>query len=213
MKKLRAFFKSDRFKYPLHVFSHPADGYYEIRHRDMGSVPMAIIFVIIYSFCFSMNRIHASFVVNDVNERSVNAFTELLAVLALFLLFCVGNWSVTCLMGGEGRFKDIVICVGYAILPLIVTTVPAMIISHGIAANEEAFYSIIMGLGTAYALFMGLIGIMTIHNFTLLKTLLSVFLTFVAMFIIIFVFIMLTDLVDQVYEFFHSIYLELLYRG
>lgn len=213
MKKLKAFFKSERFKYPLHTFSHPADGYYEIRHREMGSVPMAIIFVIIYSLCFSTNRIVASFVVNDVNIRDVNALTELIAVLALFFLFCVGNWSVTCLMGGEGRFKDIIIAVGYAMLPLIFTTIPATILSQGIAANEEAFYGILLGLGVAYALLMGFIGLMTVHNFTLGKTIIAVFLTFVAMFVIIFVLIMLTDLIDQVYEFFHSIYLELLYRG
>lgn len=213
MKKLKAFFKSEKFKYPWHVFSHPADGYYEIRHRGMGSVPLAFIFVILYSICFSMNRITASFVVNNVNRRDVNALTELLAVLALYLLFCIGNWSVTCLMGGEGRFKDILIAVGYAMLPMIVTYIPAMIISQGIAANEEAFYDIIIGLGTAYALMMGLIGIMTVHNFSLGKTLIAVFLTFIAMFIIIFVIMMLTDLVDQVYLFFHSIYLEILYRG
>lgn len=213
MNKIIAFFKNEKLRYPFHVLSHPADGYYEIRHRERGSVPLAFVFVILYSFCFSMNRIVASFVVNDVNKRNVNSFTELIAVLMLYLLFCVGNWSVTCLMGGEGRFKDILIAVGYATLPLTLTLIPAMIISQGIAANEEAFYTIITGLGTAYALIMGLVGIMTVHNFTLGKTLIAIFLTLIAMLIIIFVLVMLTDLVDQVYNFFHSIYLELLYRG
>jgi hypothetical protein len=213
MNKVKAFFKNEKLWYPFHVLSHPADGYYEIRHRDKGSVPVAFVLVVLYSLCFSMNRIVSSFVVNDVDRRTVNSLTELLAVLMLYLLFCVGNWSITCLMGGEGRFKDILIVVGYALLPMILTYIPAMIISQGIAANEEAFYSIIIGLGTAYALFIGLIGIMTIHNFTLARTLVSIFLTFIAMLIIIFVLVMLTDLVSQVGSFFYSIYLELLYRG
>lgn len=213
MNKIKAFFKSEKLWYPFHVFSHPMDGYYEIRHREMGSVPLAFFLVFCYSLCFSMNRIVSSFVVNDVDPRTVNSLTELLAVMMLYVLFCVGNWSVTCLMGGEGRFKDILIVVGYAMLPMILTYIPAMIISQGIAANEEAFYAIIMGIGTAYALLIGLMGIMTIHNFTLGKTIITIFLTFVAMFIIIFVLVMLTDLVSQVYNFFYSIYLELLYRS
>jgi hypothetical protein len=213
MNKIKAFFKNEKLWYPFHVLSHPMDGYYEIRHRDKGSVPLAFFLVFCYSLCFSMNRIVASFVVNDVDPRTVNSLTELIAVVMLYLLFCVGNWSITCLMGGEGRFKDILITVGYALLPMILTYIPAMIISQGIAANEEAFYTIILGLGTAYAVLMGLMGIMTIHNFTLGKTLLTILLTFVAMCVIIFVAVMLTDLVSQVYGFVHSIYLELLYRS
>lgn len=213
MKKIKAFFKNEKLWYPFHVLSHPMDGYYEIRHRERGSVPLAFLLVVCYSLCFSMNRIVSSFVVNDVDPRTVNSLTELVAVLMLYLLFCIGNWSITCLMGGEGRFKDILIAVGYAMLPMILTYIPAMIISQGIASNEEAFYAIIIGIGTAYAVLMGLMGIMIIHNFTLGKTLITVFLTFIAMLIIIFIAVLLTDLVSQVYSFFYSIYLELLYRS
>ncbi len=213
MSKIKAFFKNEKVRYPFHVLNHPMDGFYEIRHREMGSVPMAFFLVFCYSLCFSMNRIMASFVVNDIDERTVNSLTELIGVMLLYLLFCVGNWSITCLMGGEGRFKDILIVVGYCMLPLILSYIPATIISQVIAANEEAFYTIIIGIGTAYALLMAFMGIMTIHNFTLGKTIITVFLTFVAMLVIIFVVVMISDLVNQVYGFFYSIYLELLYRG
>lgn len=213
MKKIKAFFRNEKLWYPFHVLSHPADGYYEIRHRDRGSVWIAFLIVICFSFCFSMNRIGASFVVNDVEPRTVNSLTELLAVLMLYLLFCIGNWSITCLMGGEGRFKDILIAVGYGLLPMILAYIPAIIISHGLAANEEAFYGIIIGIGTAYSVILVLVGIMTVHNFSLTKTLGTLLLTFVAIFIIIFIAVMLTDLVTQVFNFFYSIYLELLYRS
>ncbi len=33
----------------LHTVSHPADGYYEIRHRDRGSVLVALILVVLFS--------------------------------------------------------------------------------------------------------------------------------------------------------------------
>ncbi len=135
-----------------------------------------------------------------------------MGVFLLYFLFCIGNWSVTCLMGGEGRMKDILIAVGYALLPLILTYIPAIILSHFLAANEETFYTLILGIGTAYAALLVLSGIMTIHNFTLAKTLLTLLLTFVAMLIIIFVATMLTDLISQVYSFFYSIYMELLFR-
>lgn len=206
---MKRWFSKDKLLYPFYILSHPSDGYYELRHRGRGSVPVAIIITALFSFCYSMNRIHASFIVNDVDPRSVDSMDELVGVMLLFFLFCIGNWSVTCLMGGEGRFKDIVTSVGYALLPLVLTMVPATIISQYVAADEEAFYYIILIFGVAWAAILVLMGIMIIHNYSLAKTLVTLFLTFCAMLIIIFVTIMLFDLLSQVYNFFRNIYVEL----
>lgn len=209
---MNKYFSKEKFKYAMYTVSHPMDAYYEIRHRERGSVPIAFILVILFALTFSINRMSASFIVNDVDPRDVNALTELLAVLLLFMLFCVGNWSITCLMEGEGRMKDIVTAVGYAMTPMIVTFNIATIISQLVTVDEAAFYSIIMGVGIAYSIIMALMGIMTVHNFTLGKTLVTILLTFVAMFIIIFVALLFTDLITQVYNFFYSIYQELIFR-
>ena len=154
----------------------------------------------------------ASFVVNDIDPRDVDSFHDMEGVFLLFFLFCVGNWSITCLMEGEGRFKDIVIVLGYSLLPMVLTYVPATIVSQFIAANEEAFYSLILFIGTAWSVILALIGIMTIHNYTSLKTLVTLILTVAAMLIIVFIAMMLQDLVMQVYSFLRSIYMELLFR-
>ena len=202
----------EKWKYLFYTVSHPSDGYYWIRHQERGSVAIALLLVILFSVSFSFNRIFASFVVNDVEPRSVNALTELLGVLLLFFIACVGNWSITCLMEGEGRFKDIIIAVGYAMLPMIAGTVLATLISQGVAENEEAFYTIIMGFGTAYGVIMMLIGIMQVHNFSVGKTLGTLFLTFAAMLIILFIVMLLANLIGRVYNFIHSVYTEIIFR-
>lgn len=210
---MKKYFTRDKWKFLLYTLSHPADGFYEIRHRDRGSVPIAILLVVIFSFCFSMNRMLASFVVNDVDPRTVDSLKELSSVLLLYGLFCVGNWSITCLMEGEGRLKDIAIAVGYSMVPLIITYIPATILSQVIADNEEAFYTMLIVIGIGYAVIMALIGIMQIHNYTLGKTLIVLFLTVIAMFIIIFVCLLLFDLINQVYNFFYSLYTEIIFRS
>lgn len=209
---MKGLFSGEKWKYAFYTVSHPMDAYYEIRHRERGSVPIAVLLVMLFSFSFSINRIAASFVVNNVYPLSVNALTELIAVLLLYLLFCVGNWSITCLMEGEGRLKDIAIAVGYAMIPIIVCYNIATIVSQFVAADEEAFYWVILIVGIAYGLLMMLMGIMQVHNYTLGKTLVTIFLTFIAMFIIIFIVLLFADLITQVYNFFYSIYQELIYR-
>ena len=120
---MKKFFSKEKWKYLLYTMSHPMDGFYWIRHRDYGSLPIAVLLVIVFSVCFSINRIFANFVVNDVDPVSVNTLGELGGILLLYLLICVSNWSVTCLMSGEGRLKDIAIVVGYACLPPFVITI------------------------------------------------------------------------------------------
>lgn len=203
----------DKVKYAFYTITHPMDGFYEIRHRERGSVPLALLLVVLFSFVYSMNRMLASFVVSDIDPRSVDSITDLIGVLLLFLLFCVGNWSITCLMNGEGRLKDIAIVLGYSMLPMILTYIPATLLSQVIAANEEGFYSIILVIGTIWTVLLALIGIMVIHNYSLAKTLLTLFFTVIAMLIIIFITLMLADLVNQVYGFIYSIYTELVFRG
>lgn len=209
---MRQLFSKEKWKYLFYTVSHPNDGFYWIRHQDRGSIAIAIVLVILYAVSFSMNRIYASFVVNDIEPRTVNAVAELAGVLILYLVLCVGNWSVTCLMEGEGRFKDILITVGYSLLPMIITTNLGTLVSQAVAENEEAFYTILMGIGTAYTVIMLIIGIMQIHNYSMGKTLVTLFITLVAVLIIIFLALLVINFITQVYTFFRSIYTELIFR-
>ena len=207
------YFGLEKWKYMFHTISHPMDGYYWIRHRDKGSVPIAILMVVIFSICFSANRLLASFVVNDLDPRGVDSLYELIGVLAFYLLLCVSNWSITCLMNGEGRLKDIAIAVGYGTVPISIVLVLATALSQFIADDEQAFYTILLVIGIAYGLIMMIIGIMQIHNYTLGKTIATLFLTFVALLVIIFLLFLLANLLGKVYNFFHSIYIELIFRA
>lgn len=206
------YFSKGKWQYLRYTLTHPMDGYYWIRHQELGSVPVAILLVVVFAFCFSANRLLASFVVNDIDPRSVDSLYELIGILAAYLLLCVSNWSVTCLMDGEGRLKDIAIAIGYATVPISLSLVLGTVVSQFIAADEEALYFMILAVGIAYGVLMMLIGIMQVHNYTLGKTLITLFITLVALLIILFLLLLLGNLLGMVYNFFHSIYTELIFR-
>jgi len=209
---MKKYFSKEKLFYFRRVVANPIDTFYEIRHRGYGSVPVALICVFLFGFAFTMNRIFASFIVNEIDPRTVNGLTEIGSVFLLFLLFCVGNWSVTCLMGGEGRLKDIVTVTGYSLTPIIVAYLPATLFSHFLASGEEVFYYFAIAIGIAWTAVLVLMGIMTVHNYTLLKTLITLFLTLISMFILIFLALLIYDLINQVYIFLYSIYTELIFR-
>lgn len=202
----------EKFKYAFYVILHPFDGFYEIRHRNKGSVLLAILMVLWFGFSFSMNRRYASFVVNYVNPRVIDCRWEMIGVLAAVILFATANWSITCLLEGEGRFKDIITVMGYSILPMGLLFLPATLVSQFIAGDEETFYYVILGVAIIWFLLLMLIGIMTVHNFSFGKTIMTLLLTFVSMLFIIFILLLLSSLIQQVYGFFQSIYTELILR-
>ena len=210
---MKKYFSKEKWRYLLYTMNHPMDGFYWIRHRDYGSVPIAILLVILFSLCFSLNRICANFIVNDIEPTTVDSLEELSGILLLYALLCVANWSITCLMNGEGRMKDIAVAIGYGCAPLIPAFLLATAMSHFITEEEAAFYTMIIGLGIAYGAILVLIGIMQVHNYTLSKTLQTLLLTFVAVLIIIFVALLLADLIGQVINFIRSLYIEIIFRA
>lgn len=209
---MKSLFSAEKWKYLFYCISHPSDGFYEVRHRERGSVAIAWVMVLLFGISYTVNRLCASFIVNDTDPRSVDTLMEIEGVIILFLLLSISNWSITCLLDGEGRLKDIMTIIGYSLTPCVICYIPATLISHLVAQNEEAFYNLIMVLAMAYSLILMLIGIMTVHNYTLGKTLITILLTFFAMLVILFVVMMIYSLIGQVITFFQSVYLELYFR-
>lgn len=205
--------KKEKLLYPFYVMFHPFDGFYEIRHRGKGSVSLAMLFVFLFGLSFSLNRRYAGFVVNLINPRHVDSRAEIIGIFLAVILFAAANWSITCLMEGEGRFKDIITIIGYSMLPMVLSFVPATIISRFVASDEEGIYYLILTLSIIYFLVLLLLGIMTIHNFGFGKTLATILLTFVALLLIIFIILLLISLINQVWLFLQSVYTELILRG
>lgn len=209
---MRKYFTREKIGYMFGILSNPIESFYEIRYRDKGSVPLAVVCVFALSALFTINRIYAGFVVNSVNPRMIDGIAEMTAIFVILGLFCVGNWAITCLMEGEGRMRDIVTVAGYAMLPVVLFLGPATIVSNFVSLEEAAFYQIILGFGIVWTVILLLVGVMTVHNYTLFKTLVTMVLTFVTMLILVFLGLLVMDLLNQMYGFVYSIYTELIFR-
>lgn len=202
----------EKVKYAFYTMLHPVDAFYEIRFRGKGSVPLAILFVFLFAAAFSANRQYAGFVVNDLDPMTLNSFRDIAIVFATYFLFCISNWSITCLSDGVGRFKDILTVVGYSMLPMFLLFTAGTLMSRGIVQNEEEFYYLLLAAAILWFVMLALCGLMTIHNFTLGKTLVALIFTFAAMLIIMFLVVLLFSLIQQVFAFFESIYNEIMLR-
>lgn len=204
--------RKEKLLYPFYVITHPFDGFYEIRHRGKGSIPVALLLIFLFGVSFSVNNRYASFVVNLNNPRYVDTRNDVIGIFLAVILCAAANWSITCLMEGEGRFRDILTVIGYSLLPMVLTYIPATLLSWGIAADEESIYYLIINISNIFFVILLLIGIMIIHNFSFGKTIVTLIFTFISLLLIIFIILLMLSLVNQVIAFLQSAYTELILR-
>lgn len=201
------------YRLPMYILAHPVDGFYAMKYEKKGTVRLALLNFILVAIAFAINTQYTSIIVIPRHPMQMNSLGDFTAMLVALVLFCVANWSVTSLTNGEGRFKDILMAVCYAMTPLILTLIPATIISNFLAYEETGFYHMIISIGVAYFVFLVFLGLVTVHNYTVAKAIATIFLTFIALVVIVFLITLLFTLLQQLWVFVHSVYLELMFRG
>lgn len=207
MKKLKEYFALS-----MYIIFHPADGFYVMKRGKQGKIGIIFLNVILFWLSYSFQKQYAGFAMNYNNPGNFNIVMDFVMVVTVFLLFCAGNWSITTLMDGEGRFVDIAMCLAYALTPVIMAFIPATIVSNVMVDTEKEFYFLVLGIAIAWSVMLAFMGILTVHDYTVGKTIATIFLTVIAMLIIIFIIGLIFSLMQQVYVFFDSIYTEIIYR-
>lgn len=200
------------FTFPKYILFHPFDGYEEFKRYEKGRMSVAIVFIILFALFRIFTFQYEGFLINPNNPLDLNSLQEIFAVFLLVILFTVGNWSVTTLMEGKGKYKEILMVTGYALFPLIIIGYPSVFLSNFLTLEEMAFYGLLMYIAyglTAWMLFMG---ILNIHQYGLAKTIGSLILTVVSMSVMMFVGLLFFDLIQQFISFIASIYEELSLR-
>ncbi len=209
--KLKNFWQ-DIFKFPAYLIFHPFDGFYELKKERKGKVWVGMTFLILFILFRIHQYLNESIIINHRNPNNLNTMTEVLTVLIVFVLFVLGNWSVTTLMSGKGKLKDIFLVTSYALFPIILIGFPAVYISNFLTIEEMGLYSLTMGITYFMAGWMLFLGILNIHEYGLLKTVVTFILTVVAMAFMAFLGLLFFDVIQKLIAFITSIYNELRLR-
>ncbi len=207
MKKI-----GEGFRYAFTVMAHPIRGFYEMRFEKQGNVISCIGLLLLLVLAFICQQQYTGFIFNTVNLKEFNVLREITNVLVPVLLWCTANWSITVLMDGEGRFIDIFMATCYATVPYTITTFLGVLMSRFMSADESAFIGIVTGVGLAYTALLLFCGILTVHQFTVIKNVFSILLTVLGMAFIVFLILLFAGVFDKLYSYIAGIITELQLR-
>lgn len=199
-------------KYPFYAAIHPFKGFWDVKYEGKGNLRVALIILFLIAVVNTLKRQFGGFIVNTANPNELNSLNELIFIVLPFFLFCIGNWAITTLMEGEGRFDEIITVTAYALIPLLVVNALTTPISNFITLEEAPIYILVES--TAMLWFLGLlfVGIMTVHQYSVGKTVATFFITAIVMGVILFLGLLFFSLIQQLVTFIITIYTEIFYR-
>lgn len=199
-------------KYPFYVSIHPFKGFWDVKYEDKSRINIALVILLLLAIINTLRRQFGGFIINTANPNELNSINELIFIILPFFLFCVSNWATTTLMDGEGKFEEIITVTAYALLPLVIVYTVSIPISNFITLEEAPLYYLVES--AAFIWFIGLlfVGIMTVHNYTVSKTVATFIITLVVMGVILFLGLLFFSLIQQIVTFGTTIYKELIYR-
>ena len=202
----------DSMKYAFHVIFHPFDGFWDLIHEKRGSLAAATTWLALFLITRVIVLMYTNFQFINAPLQYINIFEQAASLLLPFLILCLGNWSLTTLFDGKGRFGDIYTAMCYALVPFIVIQLPLVFISNIIAFDEAAFYTVLMSVSVVYSLALAFIGLMQVHDYSPSKTLIFVVVTVVGALIIIFLLLVFFSLLGDAASYFISLYREIAFR-
>ena len=199
-------------RYSLYVIFHPLDGFWDLTHEKRGSIAAANVIVAAAALIEILRLTLTSFQFITINMEYFNAILAALGILVPIFLWVTANWGLTTLMDGKGTAKDIYMAIAYALTPMVIINMIMIILSQLITFDEGAVYKVLGGFSTVWTGWLILAGMMMIHDYSLIKTILSSLLTVVGMGIIVFIFVVFFSLISDAIAYFISLYKEILFR-
>jgi len=197
---------------PFYVLRRPFNGFWDMKYENQGRLGVALFLLALLTFVSILKKLYAGFIVNDTDIMLFNSLQEILYVVLPFVLWVVANWAVTTLMDGEGSFLDILKATAYATLPLIVIYVPQIVFSNIIIMEEATFYYFFDTVAAVWFVWLLFVGMMTVHQYSASKTIVTMLLTLLVIGIICFLGLLVFSLFQQIAVFFGTITQEIIFR-
>ncbi|MDD4388126.1 MAG: Yip1 family protein [Bacilli bacterium] len=210
-ESVRTVFK-DLFGHPLYLLSHPIKGFDQFKRENTGKSYVAWFYfgmmILVNIIAFNGN----GFLVNKNNPKDFNIFLIIGLVVFPVAIATVANWASTALMDGKGTMTEIFRVIGYSFFPYVWLSLFATIISNFITYEEIIFFHFFNSLGVVLLAYMMFFGLMGIHEFGLMKTIMMFVFTIIAIAAVLFVILLFLSLIQYIYSFIDSVIDEFIWR-
>jgi len=195
--------------FAFRIARHPMDRYYEIRVKRKGTVAGASILYLMFFITYMLYQTSKGFIYQfqAVEDMDINAIV--IGFFTILTLFVICNYLVTSIKDGDGDFGQVYMIPAYGCIPYLVAMISTTIMSYFLTYNESFLLSIILGIGLIWTLISVFLGFLTVHDYSVKETVVSLIITVVFMIIAAIVVLIIIIMWDQLWQFIKSLIKEM----
>lgn len=194
----------------LLVMKSPRDSFEILKlNRSKVSWLPAVITFVLTALVRIVYVMGVNFPLSSIEPAQSNMFLEIVKILALPLTWILAIFLVTSIADGETKLKEITVATGFCMVPYVVFTLPAALLSQILCLEEAGLYHFLQAAIIAWVVILAFLSVMRLNNYSFSRTLglciVGIFMTL----LIWGVGILFFGLIGQVYSFISGILLEI----
>lgn len=195
-----------------HAITHPFEGFEDMRWKKAGSLKIAffIVFLLFISQIAEERLYGFQFYISY--DKIFNVVPFVMKSVVIFAAWTIGNRAVCTFLDGEGTLRNICIYSAYALVPYIAQSFINTLLSHILIRDEFVFMEAIRIIGVCWTIMLLFSAVKAVHQYSFKQTVFAVIFTVAAMLIMLFLLVLFMSLIQQIYLFISTIYMEISYR-
>lgn len=201
-----------KLRYPFKALLHPFDVANDIKYEEKGSLFIANIFMLLIFVIQAVDKTSTAYLFNYNRPEEFNLLLTFFQSVLLIVLWCISNWLMCSITGGEGKFSEIWIITWYATLPRLILSPVSIVLSHFLVLEETMFLTVINVIAIGWFMVLVFFGMITIHQYSATKAFFTVLLTVFCMAMICFIAVLFFSFFQQMMLFFISVFEEIAMR-
>lgn len=165
----------EQLHYSMQMIRHPIDTYYESVYRGRGSIASAAILYILFVVVMVLKSALTNFVFDKWGLRDVDLVSVMLFYVAPIALWTLANYLIGAITKGQGTMRGIFITTIYALVPVILCTVPLALISNLLTMAEASIYTIMQVVLYSWTGILLFLQVKEIHGYEIGETIRNIF--------------------------------------
>ncbi|MBR6359659.1 MAG: YIP1 family protein [Lachnospiraceae bacterium] len=180
--------------WPMYMMSSPFKAFDDMKYEDAGSLPFAIVLMVLCGWLGLVNARYKGFLMNTQDINNINVPLILVSSVMARLIFVIANWASGVLMDGKGTLKNVFKFTMYSMYPYIILSFLAVFLSRVCVYEETGMVMVVSGIGLFLNAFYMFVAIVTVHQYSFSKGIGSVIASAVGMAIVIFIILLFASL-------------------
>lgn len=201
-----------KLRVPFSLFFHPLRTFGEIKYENKGSLPLAAAMTALFFVVQTLSATATDYLFRDAPADEADIRMIFLRSVGLVLLWAVCNWATCTLANGEGTMRDVFMMTSYSLTPYLLLAPVGVLLSYAFSLDEAVLWQAVQTVALLWTVLLLFFGMLTAHQFTVTKTLLSCLFTVIAIFFCCFLVILFFSIASQMVGSIGDLIMELSYR-